>query len=715
MLIDGKFQDLFEATAEITDANPCISVTLRLLSLQNKGCICVDEIYVFGDPVVPADSERQESYAENSSGSSLMTMFLPTLMQLSKTTGLSRSNEKYPPVRKEKQYFSEVGLGKSHPSDSVIKTQLEEKASITDHHEVEQQKVNEDSVGPSQTDIPLQDAPMESKHNDVTLQAAKMETNSCDTPSQAAKVESNSDSSSQTAKMDSNHSDTPSQAATMESKHGDSLNGNVERTLEQLVSRMDRIERICLGFQEKMLMPISSIEARLKQVEQQLETLTVKLQNSGLPSCSRVYPPDNSCIQSDANSCDNCHVYNVTGGIKSDKKSSHIEVLSVFPNVMSDSTNTTQLLPGLVVTAPEFPDGEDEEENNALGSEMNSSKDKQRQNLSIDDAVASALAGFLSSVSLETPRYTKSLTVRAPEFTTEDDHENNDASPTTLHEIEKNDLVHLKDTESIPESTSHNIHMERGEMVNRDPNDKQSDETAKEAEHSGQLCTGEDDQVEVGVEATTLAEHNPRTGFDHTPDDNKTKNISCQTSDGLYTISDNAKLHQIDVNSSTTQGEVGASTDLADTVATEVPKRASHEDIIENYLGFSRGSSMVDFKIPILDVQFTSQKNSATKSILEALLVDTPETNFQNHPMGESSDDHPIKEQLKSNGDLSAVEQYNLVSVDVDDPANPVTNSHFSVDRDYDTLINVPVDVEGDNMQEDHKRSYDEIASSSLI
>lgn len=694
MLIDGIFQDLFEATAEITDANPCTSVTLRLLSLQDKGRVCVDEIYVFADPVAPADSESQESRAENSSSSSFMAMFLPAMMQLSKTTGLSRINENNPPVRKEKQYFSEVDLGNAHLSNSVIKTHLAEKARISDQQEVKLQEVNEDSVDPSQTGVPLQDVPMESNHSDII---------------------------SQSAKMDGNHSETPLRAAKMESNHGNSSCGNVERALEQLVSRMDRIEGICLGFQEKMLVPISSIESRLQQVEQQLETLTTKLQNSGLPSCSSNYNPDGSCIQSDANPCDNCHGSNVIAGIKSDK-GVHIEVVSVSPDDLTYSANTTQLHPGLVVTAPEFPDGEDEE-NNASGLERSFSHDKQSQTLSIDDALASALAGFLSSLSLETPRYTKSLTVRAPEFPNEDDHENenDDASPRALHEIEKSDSFHLKDSENIDcihESTAHDTYVERGEKVNRDPNDKQSDEIVEETEDSSQLCSGKDDQDKVGIVAALVAEDIQKTDIDNTPEDNKNRKINGQISDDFSSTSDIPELHQADSgSSSTTQEGLCGKTDLTDTVATEVLQKASHEDIIENVLGFSRGSSLVDFQTPILDVKFISQNNSATKPFLEALLVDLPEASLEHHHhVGESSDDFPVKEQWKIHDALSDVAEqyeYDLVSVDV----NPETNDHFSVDKDYCTLINLPLDVGGDNLQDDHhKRSYDKMsASSSLI
>ncbi|PNX84263.1 hypothetical protein L195_g040320, partial [Trifolium pratense] len=135
----AKRPDLFEATAEINDANPCISVSIRLLSLQSKGSVCVDEIYVFGDPV---DSEIQETHNENSSNSSLMAMLLPTLMQVSKTTGLSSLNA----VRKEKQFVLE---------DDLKENQMKGKDIITDLHA-------ELKEGPSQPDTLSQAAKMES-------------------------------------------------------------------------------------------------------------------------------------------------------------------------------------------------------------------------------------------------------------------------------------------------------------------------------------------------------------------------------------------------------------------------------------------------------------------------------------------------------------------------------------------------------------------------
>ncbi|KAL6965759.1 hypothetical protein U1Q18_036814 [Sarracenia purpurea var. burkii] len=74
---ETSIQDFYEATAEITDADGSISLTLRLLSLQSRGCLYVDEIYLFADLVESADSETQFT---NSAGSSLMAMLVPALL-----------------------------------------------------------------------------------------------------------------------------------------------------------------------------------------------------------------------------------------------------------------------------------------------------------------------------------------------------------------------------------------------------------------------------------------------------------------------------------------------------------------------------------------------------------------------------------------------------------------------------------------------------------
>ena len=648
---------------------------------------------MFADPVDSVDSESQENHNENSSSSSLMAMFLP-LMQLSKTTGLSNLNS----LRKEKLHVSEDDFEVTLTSDSVIKTQLKGNTSITDPQEVKLNEVKGGWVGPSQPDALSQDARIESNHAAVSSQTAKMDSTCSVVPSKIAEMENNHSAVPfQFAKTECNCSAVPSQGSIPESNHGDYLGGKVERALEQLVSRMDRIEEICLGFQEKMVMPMSSMEARLQRVELQLDTLTKKLQTSALPSCSRISAPDASCIESDANSFEECPDYTVTRENESDEKHLHTEV-PYDSALMSDSENATQLLPGLVVTAPEFPDGEDED-GDASGQEINSSKDKGKQ--SIDDALSSALASFLSSLSLDSPKYTKSLSVKAPEFSNEDDddHESNS-------EIAKNDPVHLTESEEFShiQVLASSYTLENSEKIDPDSNDKFSKKTAQESEENDQLYSAEGDQDEACV----------NTGCIDSFEEDKSGKINDQKSD----ISDELLDNQTPLGHSITEEGPSAGTEL--TVAAEVPRKTFHENIIENVLGFALASSVVDFENPILDVKFISQRSPATERFLEDLLVGTQDqkTSSSDQSLKESNDDLSVKEQLKSNGDVSVEEQSNLISIEDGELVIPASDSHFAVDKDLCTSsITASVNNEVDNLPlpEDHKRKRDQITGSSFI
>lgn len=669
-------QDLFEATAEINDANPCISVTLRLLSLQCKGSVCVDEIYVFGDPV---DSEIEESHNENLSGSSLMAMFLPTLLQASKTTGLSSLNA----VRKEKQFVLKDDLKATpQPSAPVIETQLDEKDSIIVPHEVELKEVKGGSVGPSQSYTHSQAAKMESDH--AVSQAAQMDSNCRAIPSKVAEMENN------------RHA-IPSQVPI---NQGDFSGGNVERALEQLMSRMDRIEEICLGFQEKMVVPMNSIEARLQRVEQQLETLSMKRQNSELPSCYKISAPDASFIESDANSCENCLDCTVTGEIESDKKSLHKEVLNVSPQDVSpeddcpedisESESTTQLLPGLVVTAPEFPE-DDDEEDNVSEQEINPSNDIKKK--SIDDALSSSLAKFLSSsLTSEVTKYTTSLHLKAPEFSNEDaDHESSNKTV-------KNDLVHSTDREEfshIQVLASSTNSLEEGEKVSTDSKDKSSEKTALEAEQWEIFCSAQGDQDEVCVDST-LAEPNPKIDFNDNFKDEENGKISGEEESNDF-LSNLSNISNEVVDNQTSSG----------CRAADAPKNTFHDNIMENFLGFLLASPVVDYEIPLLDVKFTSQTSSTTDSFLESLLVEKPGTSSRDPSVNVSSEDLSIKEQLKGNDSLLIEEHSNLISVDDGEPVNPASNTHFSVVEDLSTSTTAPVNIEGDFVAEEHKRKRD--------
>ncbi|MED6114079.1 hypothetical protein PIB30_076862 [Stylosanthes scabra] len=660
-------QDLYEATAELNDVNPCKSVTLRLLSLQSKGCVYVDEIYIFGDPDYSTDSESQESRNESSSSSSLMAMFLPTIMQLSKTSGLGHLNA----VKKEKQSFSAGDLEETQPRDSVTKTQLKGKASITDAQEVKLKDVNGGWVSPSLPCTSSEVCKLDSDRSAVPSQADTVDSTQCRVPLQAAK-------------MDSNHSVSPSQVAPAKSNHGDSPGGNFESAFEKLVSRMDRIEQICLGFQEKMVMPMSCIEARLQHVEQQLDELTKKLQNPGPSSCGRCVP-EGSFVKSDAVD------YAFTSANEPEKRELHTEVH------ISNSANTIQMLPGLIVTAPEFPDGEDED--NASGQKMDSSCVEVKR--SIDDALSSALANFLSTGSSKSTKYTKSLTVKAPDFSSEDedDCESN-------NEIGNNESIHPVDCEKINHIqvlTSSDISLERGEKVDEDSKDEHTEEC-------GQSCSMAGDQ-EVSVTTSSEVDHSPKTGLSNNVEDGQSREFNVYKTDDLFSSGNDISNELLD-----NQSASGLTTSVQEvSLATDVGKKPSHEDIIENVLGFSLASSAVDFETSLLDVKFVSQRSPVTDPLLEALVVDTPERNSQDSCVKENGNDPAPKEQEKTDGILSLMEQSDLVSVDEEEAVNPASTINTATEKDYSTLMTGPLNREEDNMPGDHKRKLDEISSSDLI
>ncbi|GAB2229451.1 hypothetical protein Droror1_Dr00023594 [Drosera rotundifolia] len=58
---------------------------LRLLSIRNSELVCIDEMYIFVDPVEPVDADRSPSSSGNSAGNALMSLLVPTLLQLSRS------------------------------------------------------------------------------------------------------------------------------------------------------------------------------------------------------------------------------------------------------------------------------------------------------------------------------------------------------------------------------------------------------------------------------------------------------------------------------------------------------------------------------------------------------------------------------------------------------------------------------------------------------
>ncbi|KAJ9558276.1 hypothetical protein OSB04_012890 [Centaurea solstitialis] len=309
-------QDYYEATAEINDSDPCISLTLRLLSLQSKGCVYVDEVYVFADAIDTNDSENQPVNAESSAGNSLMTMLVPTLLGLSKSRSLQLHDQDNPKSVAKPIETESVPATSTNPVD------------VFNQHDEKLLKQSEDKANSSCIKLP------------VSVPVSASAPYICD----------------------------------FTTRNGFSYN-RAENLLEELVSRVTRIEDICMRFEEKMVKPISSMEARLQHVEQQVELLAKN---------SQKLEPNHRSIINDGSD------FHLSGGSESEKEGS-----------VSNETNKPPadltVREGLMASGPEsLCCDEKEEVNEVLESPKKESPKKEipKKSVSIDDALAAALAGF---------------------------------------------------------------------------------------------------------------------------------------------------------------------------------------------------------------------------------------------------------------------------------------------------------------------------------
>ncbi|KAJ8551508.1 hypothetical protein K7X08_021523 [Anisodus acutangulus] len=339
-------KDLYEATAQIDDVDPCVSLTIRFLSLPNKGSICIDEVYIFGDPIDSNEVENPAVPMENQA-SSFMAMLIPTLLQLSKSGISEKQQDKdvFDSQRKENEV--EIAVRTSDFADA--KKENEQGKRMSDDH-ILQLDVTDKPVAEPTHSQPL-------AHQNLSRENHNISTTS-----------------------------------------NDASQGRIVGAIEQLLDRVSRIENIFLRFEEKMVCPMNSIEMRLQRLEQQVEILAKNSQYSGVASCTRITAPSFTCSESNSSSLYNDGSENRScGASELEKKDLPCNKLSEPSDDMPVSSNPSHVLPNLVIAAPEFSCEEDEEENDIVESAKVSSQELQKQVLSIDDALAAALSGFLST------------------------------------------------------------------------------------------------------------------------------------------------------------------------------------------------------------------------------------------------------------------------------------------------------------------------------
>ncbi|CAH2044846.1 unnamed protein product [Thlaspi arvense] len=612
-------QDFYEATAEINDAEPCISITLRLLSLQDKRCALVDEVYVFADPADPSESEHEETSGKgNSSTSALMAMFMPTLLQLSR--GKDVRKEEGRQVSDKSNSTNPGTLGNSNDSSKIV-NEIQQEACFS----------RPDQIGVSSPVL-------------VDTLAKRV--------------------------------DAATGVSGEETKPAISCS-NVETILHQLVNKVSRIETILTRFEDQMLKPINSIDARLQLVEKKLEHLgkkssesellvETKLPNPGSLGSDTDKPPETDALDELTRNRDNAQLSSCTRAVVPDSCSlENSEDDAVVLKNRLDSSFTKLVEPGSEnnsISGNEVISAEsaisDKEVSHSLGRE--SFEENPKRSLSINDALASALAGLLSSTSTTDGKYSQALIVTAPEFSNEDDMEMEEKPPSgTFTDRTQVAAEEMGNTYSASESP-----------------------TSSEKDPGITLCTEDDSHEMIDELPEKLGDSvgiydYPETVVSVRDDDLDEETVSSSTKLDCYTERENLSYDPRNPDSLVREHE-------NPNVTTECKGEPVMDDVLKSVLGFQPTTSSVDFLSPVLDVKFNSEKKvSDSKCFFEALFTEESKTVVDCR--NEAFDD-------------------NLVSVEDTELKGPPTDTLSSVEMDH---------YEMDN--ELHLQLNAEISTASLI
>ncbi|KAL2461243.1 Uncharacterized protein Adt_44663 [Abeliophyllum distichum] len=707
-----KVQDVYEATAQISDADPCTVLTVRLLSLQGKGCVYIDEVYVYADPVESTDAGNQAMQPGSSNGSSLMAMLVPTLLQLSKS-GISQVQDRHASGEVQKDDKMETGLPTIDATE--ITTGKNHMKELTgDQQYVKFQKGDESASVPAKVQPSSSTLNIETRVEPVDMH--------------------------------------------------DLPQGRLERALEQLISRVSRVEDICLRFEERILKPIERMEARLQQVEHQLETLAKNSQYSGMPHCGRISAPPFSCSQSNSSSFYNEGSNNQPcEESELEKKDLSFSNMSNLSHNAPNSLNTPYSHPSLVVSAPEFLCDEDEEDNDDLEplkdstcikSKQTSIKDEEdnddleplkdstcikSKQTSINAALAAALSGFLSAATVhssehvetisgstsgvgeknqhsqhavslqmkaqhsftvengseESSHYTQIFTVTAPDFTAkeigDEEHSNNTQSPSDLAFEFSNEengccskIIPPTVQSKTPVATENSWYFNGNESLH----DLGSTSSAACAGKSRNLDNGHLHEIpEPSTQDGSLKE-DTRCGSVGNSIDSPLDQAEDLATDNCQNIGEtrprepsSVLLDDKDITSEQDSGHEFGNTSDTLLENAECTKYVAVDGCSkDNLSGVSESScaSLVDFDIPILEVKFNFNDYTSIKPPLEVLLDGAAESNVEAPFIQETGD-----------GVVNAEENY---IVDDNEPTAIETSDHLLVDlgiSSMDVLSNV--------------------------
>ncbi|KAL2478487.1 uncharacterized protein Fot_47501 [Forsythia ovata] len=516
--------------------------------------------------------------------------------------------------------------------------------------------------------------------------------------------------------------------------------GRLERALEQLISRVSRVEDICLRFEEKILKPIESMEARLQQVEHQLETLAKNSQYSGMPHCGRISAPPFSCSQSNSSSFYNEGSNNQPcEESELEKKDLSFSNMSNLSHNAPNSLNTPYSHPSLVVSAPEFLCDEEEEDNDDLEPLKDSPCIKSKQT-SINAALAAALSGFLSAATIhssehvettsgstsgvgvkkqhsqhavslqmkaqhsstvengseESSHYTQIFTVTAPDFTAkeigDEEHSNNTQSHSDLASEFRNEekgccskIIPPTVQSKTPLATENSRYFNGNESLH----DLGSTSSAACAGKSRNLDNGHLHEIpEQSTQDGSLKEDTRCSSVGNSIDSPLDQAEDLAT-DSCQIIGETRPrgpgsvfLDDKDITSEQDSGhEFGNTSDTLLENAECTKYVAVHGCCKDNLSGVSESSraSLVDFDIPILEVKFNFNDYTSIKPPLEVLLDGAAESNVE----------VPF---IQETGDVVNAEENYLV-MDDNEPTAIESSDHLLVDLGISSM-DVPSNME---------------------
>uniref|UniRef100_A0A0E0EDA4 Uncharacterized protein n=1 Tax=Oryza meridionalis TaxID=40149 RepID=A0A0E0EDA4_9ORYZ len=408
----------YEATAEITDASPCVSLTVRLLSLQSRTSVHIEEIYIFADPVESTNDES-ETRPGNMGGSSLLAMLVPSLMQMSKSRNQKTDNK----------YFSDAS-----------RTQLSQGCAMAVNN-IPCENVVRDAELCGTDDLNFKSAGMESKLNAIDGDTITYEKGNHydlkDSKSILLPIQTTENTQAPLAKNQSvSNTDQPVTPLMDENPNPYS---RIEGKLDTLLSKMEKMELYCSKFDDGMMRPLCSIESRLQRLEQQFDVFSMEIKTLQASSARMSAPDGLSDMINPQDKTDN------------DGKA-------------ENSASTTNRQPGLVVRAPEFSLEEsfscDKSNENAVT--LRGSSMVPRLLVKAPDFVSeSELAceklhdGSFSPVdfalsSEKEPKTSPGLVVKVPEFPNDSDDELEEEKET---EVGDHDDGHTKSDAALSEST----------------------------------------------------------------------------------------------------------------------------------------------------------------------------------------------------------------------------------------------------------------------